>query len=185
MKLERAQQVHQQAVSLFDADRVEQTIAELAATVASDFENRFPLVLCVMNGGLYLTGQLLRYWEFPLTIDYVHTTRYRLATLGNDVLWKSYPQTEISDRHVLIVDDIFDQGYTLEEVTAYCHQHGAKSCKSIFLIRKTYDHRKADITPDYVGLECGDCYVYGAGMDLNSYFRNLSSIYYLDKKVTK
>ncbi|MCP4490531.1 MAG: hypoxanthine-guanine phosphoribosyltransferase [Gammaproteobacteria bacterium] len=185
MKLERAQQVHQEAVPLFDADAVEQSIAELAARVAADCENDFPLVLCVMNGGFYLAGQLLRYWEFPLTVDYVHATRYRLATLGEDVLWKSYPQNEIRDRHVLIIDDIFDQGYTLEEVTAYCNQHGAKSCQSIFLIRKTHDHRKADINPDYVGLECGDCYVYGAGMDLNGYFRNLSGIYYIDKKVTK
>ncbi|MCP4186248.1 MAG: hypoxanthine-guanine phosphoribosyltransferase [Gammaproteobacteria bacterium] len=185
MKLERAQQVHQDADLLFGADVVERSIAELAARVAADCENDFPLVICVMNGGLYLTGQLLRYWEFPLTVDYVHATRYRLATLGKDVLWKSYPQNEIRDRHVLIIDDIFDQGYTLEEVRAYCNKHGAKSCQSIFLIRKTHDHRKADINPDYVGLECGDCYVYGAGMDLNGYFRNLSSIYYIEKRVTE
>lgn len=185
MQLERAQQVHQQATLLYDAGSVEQGITALAEKVAKEWQDKFPLVLCVMNGGLYLTGQLLRHWEFPLTLDYVHATRYRLATLGKDVLWKAYPQNDIRNRNVLIIDDIFDQGYTLEEVRAYCMKHGAKSCNSIFLIKKTHSRKKAEVQPDYAGLECGDCYVYGAGMDLNSHFRNLSSIYFIDKKVSE
>ncbi|MFT5658624.1 MAG: hypoxanthine phosphoribosyltransferase [Gammaproteobacteria bacterium] len=182
MKLENALEVHQGADLLFDQPSVEQAIAGLATTVANQCKDDFPLVLCVMNGGLYLTGQLLRHWEFPLTVDYVHATRYRLATLGKDVLWKAYPQSEIKGRNVIIIDDIFDQGYTLEEVKSYCIKHGAKSTTSVFLIRKTHERKKADIQPDYVGLECGDYYVYGVGMDLNGHFRNLSSIFYIDEK---
>ena len=183
MQLEKALQVHETADCLFDEKSVESGIAALAEIVAADNGNKFPLVLCVMNGGLYLTGQLLRHWNFPLTVDYVHATRYRLATLGKDVLWKAYPQNEIKGRHVLIIDDIFDQGYTLEEVHSYCIKHGALSCRSVFLIRKTHQRKKADIQPDYVGLECGDIYVYGAGMDLNSHFRNFSSIFAIPEKV--
>jgi len=182
MQLEKAQQIHRDANLLFDPKEVEQGIADLAAEVAKDCENDFPLVLCVMNGGLYLTGQLLRHWDFPLTVDYVHATRYRLATLGKDVLWKAYPQNDLKDRHVIIIDDIFDQGYTLEEVKSYCIKHGAKKCTSVFLIRKTHERKKADIQPDYIGLECGDCYVYGAGMDLNGHYRNLSSIHFVESK---
>jgi hypoxanthine phosphoribosyltransferase len=182
MQLEEARKIHSSADLLFDQETVDQGIAELATKVARDCENDFPLVLCVMNGGLYLTGQLLRHWDFPMTIDYVHATRYRLATLGKDVLWKAYPQNDIKDRHVIIVDDIFDQGYTLEEVKSYCIKHGAKQCSSVFLIRKSHDRKKANIQPDYVGLECGDCYVYGAGMDLNGHFRNLSSIHFVASK---
>jgi hypoxanthine phosphoribosyltransferase len=182
MQLEKALEIHSSADLLFDPQAVEQGIADLAAKVAKDCEKDFPLVLCVMNGGLYLTGQLLRHWDFPMTVDYVHATRYRLATLGKDVLWKAYPQNEIKDRHVIIVDDIFDQGYTLEEIRSYCVKHGARKCSSVFLIRKTHDRKKANIQPDYVGLECGDCYVYGAGMDLNGHFRNLSSIHFVAGK---
>jgi hypoxanthine phosphoribosyltransferase len=171
MNADRAQQVHQTAELLYDDKVVEEAIAELARKVEADSDQDFPLVLCVMNGGLYLTGQLLRHWNFPLTLDYVHATRYRLATLGKDVLWKAYPQNEIKDRNVIIVDDIYDQGYTLEE------------CGSVFLIGKTHERKKADVVPDYVGLECGDCYVYGVGMDLNGHFRNLPSIYALPEKV--
>jgi hypoxanthine phosphoribosyltransferase len=183
MNADRGQQVNQNAELLFDKDAVEQGIAELARRVEADSGQDFPLVLCVMNGGLYLTGQLLRHWEFPLTLDYVHATRYRLTTLGKDVLWKAYPQNEIRDRNVIIVDDIFDQGYTLEEVKSYCLKQGACKCQSVFLIRKTHQRKRSDVEPDHVGLECGDCYVYGAGMDLNGHFRNLSSIYALPEKV--
>ena len=92
-------------------------------------------------------------------------------------------QNELPYRNVLIVDDIFDQGYTLEEVKSYCLKHGAKKCTSVFLIRKTHQRKKADIKPDFVGIECEDCYVYGVGMDLNGHFRNLPSIYALPEKV--
>ena len=147
MDLEKAQGLHRDAKLLFDRDAVEQGIASLAARVAEQCRDDFPLVLCVMNGGLYLTGQLMRHWDFPLTVDYVHATRYRLATLGKDVLWKAYPQNELKNRNVLIVDDIFDQGYTLEEVRSYCYKQGAKKCTSVFLIRKSHLRKKADIEP--------------------------------------
>jgi hypoxanthine phosphoribosyltransferase len=181
MNLDEALTIHQGAELLFDQSSVEIAIVDLALTVANQCKDDFPLVLCVMNGGLYLTGQLLRHWGFPLTVDYVHATRYRLATLGNDVLWKAYPQSELKGRNIIIVDDIFDQGYTLEEIQSYCVKQEAKSITSVFLIRKTHDRKKADIQPNYVGLECADCYVYGVGMDLNGHFRNLSSIYHVDE----
>ena len=183
MELERALQAHEGAELLFEDQAVEQGIEQLASRVAEEFRDKNPLVLCVMNGGLYLTGQLLRHWHFPMTLDYVHATRYRLKTLGRDVLWKAYPQNSLRNRAVIIVDDIFDQGYTLEEVRSYCLNQGAELCKSVFLIRKNRDCKRADVEPDYVGLECGDCYVYGAGMDLNGHFRNLSAIYSLPEKI--
>ena len=185
MQKERAQQIHQTAHLLFDEEVVDKGISELARKVEQSCKDDFPLVLCVMNGGLYLTGQLLRHWNFPLTLDYVHATRYRLATLGKDVLWKAYPQNELAGRNVLIIDDIFDQGFTLEEVRSYCLKHGAIKCTSVFLIRKSHERKKAEIQPDYVGLETDDRYLYGVGMDLNGHFRNLSSIYSIPAKVTK
>jgi len=177
MQIEEALKVHQISQQLFDVSQVEQAVSDLADRVAEEVKDQFPLVLCVMNGGLFLTGQLMRFWDFPLTIDYVHATRYRLATLGRDVLWKAYPQNSLKDRYVIIVDDIFDQGYTLEEVKAYCLRQGASKCTSVFLIRKHHQRKKADIEADYVALECDDLYVYGSGMDYHSHFRNVSGVF--------
>jgi hypoxanthine phosphoribosyltransferase len=178
MEIQQAQQVHQQhATRLYNADAVEHAIGAMAKRIAADYAERFPLVLCVMNGGLFLTGQLMRFWEFPLTVDYVHATRYRLSTLGRDVLWKAYPQNSLKGRSVIIVDDIFDQGYTLEQVSQYCLKQGATECISAFLISKQHQRKRADIAADHSALECEDVYVYGSGMDLHSHFRNLSGIY--------
>lgn len=177
MQIKEALEVHKESELMFDEKQVEQAISDLADQVAEEIKESFPLVLCVMNGGLFMTGQLMRFWDFPLTIDYVHATRYRLATLGRDVLWKAYPQNVLKDRNIIIVDDIFDQGYTLEEVKSYCMKQGAKQCTSVFLIRKQHKRKKADIEADFVALECDDVYVYGSGMDLHSHFRNLSGIH--------
>lgn len=177
MQIEQALEVHEESQLMFNDQQVEQAISDLADRVAEEIKESFPLVLCVMNGGLFMTGQLMRFWNFPLTIDYVHATRHRLATLGRDVLWKAYPQNSLKDRHIIIVDDIFDQGYTLEEVKSYCLKQGAKKCTSVFLIRKHHQRKKADIEADFVALECDDVYVYGSGMDLQSHFRNLSGIH--------
>lgn len=177
MQIEQALELHQNATLLFTMEQVDQAISDLAGRLGQQVGEDFPLVLCVMNGGLYMTAQLMRYWDFPLTVDYVHATRYRLSTLGRDVLWKAYPQNSLKDRHVIIVDDIFDQGYTLEEVRNFCLKQGAKKCTSVFLIRKTHERRKADIEADHFALECNDLYVYGSGMDFHSHFRNISGIY--------
>ncbi len=178
MNIDQALALHREcAEQLYDQAEVDAAIAELAACIAPRFEEEFPVLLCVMNGGLYMTAQLMRNWDFPMTVDYVHATRYRLATLGRDVLWKAYPQTSLKDRFVIIVDDIYDQGYTLKEVRSWCLKQGARACESVFLIRKQHQRPRADIEADHAALECGDVYVYGSGMDLHSHFRNLSGVY--------
>jgi len=179
MNINDALNIHKNSTVLFEQHEIDQGIALLADKVAENVKDQFPLILCVMNGGLYFTGQLMRHWQFPLTLDYVHATRYRLSTLGSDVVWKAYPQNEIKERHVIIIDDIFDQGFTLLDIKNYCLKHGAKSVISCFLIRKSHDRNKAKIEADYAALECGDLYIYGNGMDLKSHFRNLKDIYAL------
>ncbi len=185
MNIEQALTLHRESAErIFDQAEVDAAIAALAARIAPRYENRFPVVLCVMNGGLYMTAQLMRHWAFPMTVDYVHATRYRLATLGRDVLWKAYPQTPLKDRFVIIVDDIFDQGYTLKEVRAWCLKQGASGCESVFLIRKQHQRPRADIEADHVALQCDDRYVYGSGMDFHSHFRNLPGVFALPPELS-
>ncbi len=185
MELQDALNIHRFSTVLFEQDEIDIGISQVANTLGKRVENSFPLVLCVMNGGLYFTGQLMRHWQFPLTLDYVHATRYRLSTLGSDVVWKAYPQNEIKNRHIVIVDDIFDQGYTLLDIKNYCLKQGALSVTSCFLIRKSHNHKKADIDADFVALECSDLYLYGNGMDLKGHFRNLKDIYALSEAQQK
>lgn len=178
--LEDALEIHKTSSVIFEQQEIDLGIQQLAETMRPELENLFPLVLSVMNGGLIFTAQLMRHWQFPLTLDYVHATRYRLSTLGPDVVWKAYPQNSLQNRHVIIVDDIFDQGYTVQEITKYCESQGAKSVTNCFLIRKSHSRKKADFEADNVALECEDFYIYGNGMDYKGHFRNFDKIYALE-----
>jgi hypoxanthine phosphoribosyltransferase len=130
-----------------------------------------------MNGGLLPTGLLLQRLPFPMKVDYLHATRYREKTVGSlELMWQRMPSESLSNRHVLIVDDILDEGHTLAEIIKYCQAQGPASLRSAVLAQK--DHDRGVRPPlDYVGLRVPDRYVFGCGMDYKGYWRNLMGIY--------
>ena len=136
-----------------------------------------PVVLCVMLGGLIPTARLLARFDFPLEFDYVHATRYRGETRGRDLHWRAKPATALKGRHVLVIDDILDEGITLAGVLDFCRGEGAKSVRCAVLVDKRHGRKKALEHADFTGLEVDDRYVFGCGMDYRDRFRNLRSIY--------
>lgn len=172
----KAEQVYREADCLYDRKQVEAAIATMAQAISSDLANSNPLVLTVMSGGLVPAGYLLSHLDFPLQIDYIHASRYRGATAGGELEWRVTPRFALEDRHVLIVDDILDEGLTLQAIIDACHNAGAASVRSAVLVRKQHE-RNIGIEADYVGLEVEDRYVFGFGMDYHEYLRNAPGIY--------
>lgn len=154
-------------------------------TVAKDIEavlnNEIPIILCVMKGGLMFTSALMQRISAPMVLDYVHVDRYRNKTQGSSIHWHKEPDVSLKDRIVIIADDIFDEGYTLQELIAYCEAKGAKKVLSAVLLKKKLSELPTNITPNFVGLEVTDRYVFGWGMDYKGYLRNLSSIYAINE----
>jgi hypoxanthine phosphoribosyltransferase len=111
-----------------------------------------------------------------LRLSYVHATRYREGTRGGTLEWKYRPTEAIRGEHVLVVDDIFDAGVTLEAIVKACCADGAASVTSAVLVEKMRQ-RKCDYRPDVVGLTAPDRYLMGYGLDYKSYFRNADGIY--------
>jgi hypoxanthine phosphoribosyltransferase len=148
----------------------------MADEINADLAAADPLVLCIMTGGIVATGQLLPRLDFPLQLDYLHLTRYRGATSGGEVVWTRRPRDAIRHRHVLLVDDILDEGFTLEAADSACREDGAASVRSAVLVEKERQ-RRCDFRPDYVGVRVPDRYVYGYGLDYRGYFRNAAGIY--------
>jgi hypoxanthine phosphoribosyltransferase len=130
-----------------------------------------------MNGGLFLTAELLQRMNFLLELDYIHATRYHGDTVGGEMQWIHFPEDKIRGRHVLIVDDILDIGITLKEIQAACHRAEAAQVRSVVLTIKQHDRRVEDVQTDYSGVEVQDRYVFGCGMDYHGYLRNLTSIH--------
>ncbi|REG86497.1 hypoxanthine-guanine phosphoribosyltransferase [Marinomonas pollencensis] len=161
---------------LINAQQIDSALDKMAKQITTDLADKFPLVICVMNGGLVPTAALLERLSFPLELDYVHATRYGMETEGTTLKWLSYPQTEISNRDVLIVDDIFDQGHTLQAIIQWFEEQGASNVFSATIVNKLHD-RKVDMTPDYNGLDVEDRFLFGFGMDYKGAFRNLKGIH--------
>lgn len=162
---------------LFTADDLRPVYDRLCRQITNDLTERNPLVLCVMNGGLFITAELLRRMNFLLELDYVHVSRYQGELEGGELNWIRFPEDKVRGRHVLIIDDILDVGITLKEIKAACNEAGAADVKSAVLTIKQHDRRLVDSTADYVGVEVPDRYVFGCGMDYKGYYRNLTSIY--------
>ncbi len=170
-------EIRDQAECLFTATEVEQALDAMAIEISHQLKEVCPVIICVMNGGLIATGKLLTRLDFLLHVDYLHATRYRDEITGTDILWKAEPVTDLKGRVVLIVDDILDEGLTLETIVEYCECRGAKKVMSAVLVDKKHNRKQTGIHADFVGLEAGDHYLFGYGMDYKGYLRNASGIY--------
>ncbi|HEX7030506.1 MAG TPA: hypoxanthine-guanine phosphoribosyltransferase [Gammaproteobacteria bacterium] len=163
---------------LHDASAVQAAIGNLAAAVNAHFRDRRPLVLVVMNGGLVPAGWLLPKFDFLFELDYLHATRYRGNTVGDELEWLARPRKPLRDRDVLLVDDILDEGVTLRALVDFCREQGASSVRSAVLVQKRIG-RPAAVDADFVGLAVENRYVFGCGMDYKEHFRHLPAIYAL------
>ena len=171
-----AQQVLEQADLLHSAAEVDAALDKMAAGINQALSDKDPLICCVMNGGLIPAGLLLTRLQFPFKLDYLHATRYREQTSGAELKWLKTNESDMSGRHVLIIDDILDEGYTLEAIDNYCLQQGAKQVYTAVLAEKKHK-RGSDFQVDFVGLHIEDRYVFGMGMDYKGYLRHLPAIY--------
>ena len=178
MNKEKAKKILAEADLLVTNSAVEAAISRMAEEITDQLQDSDPILLCVMNGGLIFTGQLLTRLVFPLEVDYVHATRYGHETNGANLHWTVRPQLDMQGRTVLLLDDILDEGVTLAAIAAYCRQQGATDVFMAVLIEKLHLRK---VTPgmraDFTGIEVGDRFLFGYGLDYKGYWRNAPGIY--------
>ncbi|MGH1432042.1 MAG: hypoxanthine-guanine phosphoribosyltransferase [Neptuniibacter sp.] len=175
--------VYIKADLLFDESEVEQALRRMAFEITADLSDSNPIIMPVMNGGLVISGHLLTKLEFPLEVDYLHATRYRNTTSGNELEWKTYPNQPLQGRTIIVVDDIYDEGHTLNSVVNYLNEAGAARVIVAVLLNKNHKRKShPELQLDYVGFEVEDRYVFGYGMDYKGYWRNAPGIFALKEK---
>jgi len=160
------------------AATVSDAIARLAREVTARLAESFPLVLCVMRGGVIFTGQLLPQLRFPLELDYVEVTRYGVATRGGELSWRMAPTQAVTGRAVLVLDDILDEGHTLAAIREKLLALGA-SRVFIAVLSEKDTGRPKPVKADFTGVKLPNRYVFGCGMDVKGAWRNLPEIYAL------
>ena len=141
----------------------------------SDHERVTLMVL--MNGGLYPAVELARRLARPLLMDHVHATRYRGRTSGGSLHWGRWPNAV--EGTILLVDDIFDEGHTLQAVRAKLMEDGAESVVTAVLTIKDHDRGLPRDWVDDAAMVVPDRYVFGCGMDWHGYWRQLDEIWAL------
>jgi len=151
-------------------------IRRIAREISAELGSRYPLLLPVMGGAVYFTGQLLPLLHFPLELDYIHATRYGDATSGGEIKWRVEPRENVQGRAVLVLDDILDGGHTLAAIRERVMELGAASFHCAVLSEKDTGVKKP-ISAQYVGVRLPNRYVFGCGMDCSGAWRNLPAIY--------
>ncbi|HSI95186.1 MAG TPA: hypoxanthine-guanine phosphoribosyltransferase [Methylophilaceae bacterium] len=172
-------QLLEQSEVLFSEADVAAAIQRLADDVSNVLADSDPLVLCVMSGATVFAGHLLPLLKFPLEFDYVQASRYHNRTTGgDDVVWKMSPGENVRGRTLLLLDDILDEGHTLAAVRKKCLEAGAARVLIAVLTEKETGHEKP-VRADFVGLTVPNRYVFGCGMDVYGWWRNLPAIHAL------
>jgi len=155
---------------------MEEAMDRMAAEITEVLAGKDPLILCVMTGAVIVTGRLLPRLSFQLRLDYLHATRYRGGTSGGDLVWLHRPSEAVRGQHVLLLDDILDEGVTLDAAARACREDGAASVRCAVLVEKERE-RDIDFKAEFVGVKVPNLYVYGYGLDYKGYFRNVDGIY--------
>jgi len=172
----QARAVYEQSNMLYSEQQVESVLDRMADEISEQLAQSDPIILCIMNGGLIVTGKLLPRLDFPLRVDYLHATRYHGATSAGELSWIKRNHQELKGENVLIIDDILDEGITLQAIADFCDEMGAARVLSAVLVEKIHQ-RSNGFKADYVGLQVEDRYVFGYGMDYKGYLRNAPGIF--------
>ncbi len=178
MQIDDVKRVMQEADLLVSPERLQKAIDKMAAEITAELKDSMPVVLSVMNGGLILAGQLLPKLSFPLEMGYLHASRYGEAVNGTQLQWLVPPPKHIAGRAVLLVDDILDEGVTLEAIVATCVEIGAVCVLTAVLLDKQHDRKvMPGYKADFTGIEIPDRFVFGYGLDYKGFWRNAQGIY--------
>ena len=180
MKLsaEQAWAIRKAADLVCSAAEVGVAVERLAAKITHALSDRNPLVLGVMRGSVVFAGRLLPLLEFPLEFDYLDVTRYRGSTRGGAIDWKVSSGVSVAGRVVLVLDDILDEGHTLAAIREKMIEAGAQAFYSAVFAEKDTGREKP-VAADFVGIHLPDRYVFGFGMDVHGFWRNLPAVYAL------
>ncbi len=170
--LESATLVHDEAA-------LTAAITRIGGEITAQLQHDGAVFLTIMQGGLPFAGQLATAIDAPLEFDYVHASRFRGTTTGGDLKWMKRPDIVLRDRTVLLVDDILDEGHTLQAIREWCFDEGASRVLLAVLCEKRHGRTVPGLSADFVGVEVPDSYVFGYGMDYHEQGRNLPAIYAL------
>lgn len=162
---------------LIPEDILQKRIAELGAEISRDYQGKNLLLVCILRGGVIFLTDLIRQISIPVMMEFMAISSYGVgarASAGNVRVTLDLG-TDIGNQHVLVVEDIIDSGHTLKSVMELLESRHPQSLHICTLLDK-FARREVDVPIRYCGFEIPNEFVFGYGLDIDDYFRNLPFI---------
>jgi hypoxanthine phosphoribosyltransferase len=162
---------------LIPEETLQRRIAELGAEISRDYEGQEVLLVCILRGGVIFLSDLIRRITVPLTLDFMSVSSYGVGarkTEGKARITLDL-NTDIRERNVLLVEDIVDSGHTIKAVLELLETRRPLSLRVCALLDKA-ERREVPVPIHYRGFVIPDKFIFGYGLDLDEYYRNLPFI---------
>ncbi len=166
---------------LIDSDSLQARIKELGAQISLDYPDGDLMLICILRGGVPFMVDLSRSITVPHMMDFMAVSSYGVGkreSTGSARVTLDL-QTDIRSMNVLLVEDIVDSGHTISAVLQMLETRQPKSLKVCALLDKP-ERREAAVPIDYLGFSIPNKFVFGYGLDIDEYHRNLSFIGVVD-----
>lgn len=158
-------------------DDIAKQVQRLAEEINRDYEQKNVLFLCVLNGAFIFAADLFRACDLPdAEIDFIRYKSYQGTQSTGKVKQITGLYADITDRNVLVVEDIIDSGRTAVQLRADLEKLNPKSVKFVSLLFKPESLTEGP-APEYVGFEIPPDFILGYGLDIDELARNLPDIY--------
>ncbi len=166
---------------LFSRERIATEIKRLGREISQDYGDQEVMLVGVLKGSFLFIADLIRELETPAVVDFVRLASYGSGTQTSGIIeFRKELEMPIVDRHVIIIEDIVDSGYTLECLYNKLLLQKPRSLKICTLIDKRA-RREVDIEADYIGISMDDGFIIGYGLDHDEKYRDLPDIYLVEE----
>ncbi|MGI6251257.1 MAG: hypoxanthine phosphoribosyltransferase [Anaerolineaceae bacterium] len=162
---------------LIPEEQLKQRVYELGEEITCDYQGETLLIICILRGGVMFMTDLVKHIDVPLTMEFMAVSSYGSGARASsgDVRISLDVTRSITGQNVLIVEDIIDSGHTLASVIELLQTRNPKSLFVCTLLDK-YQRREVPVPIRYCGFKIKNEFVFGYGLDMDEYYRNLPFI---------
>lgn len=166
---------------LIPEDKLKERVRDLGEEISRDYAGKNILAICILRGGVMFLTDLIRHISVPVAIDFMGVSSYGVGSRVSEghVRITLDLTTSIVNKHVLIVEDIIDSGNTLNSVVEMLLTRNPASLNIVTLLNK-FSRREVDVPIKYCGFDIPNKFVFGYGLDMDEYYRNLPFIGVVD-----
>lgn len=160
---------------LIDEETISKRIIQLADQINNDYKGEKLTLICILKGSLYFYADLSRKINLDTELEFIRVSSYEGENSTGKIDFKLDLDEEVTNKNVIVVEDIVDTGNTLDSLLKHLKKQKPKSLKLCTLLDKK-DRRETEVPIDYVGFKIPNHFVIGYGLDLDQKYRNIPEI---------